>query len=121
MADPSPGAARIANLQSVFSGPEFLALLRYTAGAHPRQAIADPLAVVVAQIRANCAFVQSRLLLRILVTLVTGAGEFRRAEVSTLDMPALTLVLALADAHAAGSLPPDAWTRAIAGAQAAGS
>lgn len=117
MTDLAPGAARRANLQSVFSGFEFLALLKRTVGAQGRTAVADPLPLVVAQIRENSAFARSRLLLRILSTLATGAGEYRRAEVAMLDGPALALVLALADAHASGHLSSDACTRAITQAQ----
>lgn len=117
MTDLAPGAARLANLQSVFSGAEFLTLLRQAVGVHGRTAVADPLPLVVAQIRENSAFARSRLLLRILGTLATGGGEYRRAELATLDGPALALVLALADAHASGNLSSDACIQAIALAQ----
>ncbi len=119
MTDLLPGAARLANLQSVFSGAEFLTLLRQTVGVHGRAAVGDPLSLVVAQIRENSAFARSRLLLRLLGTLATGEGEFRRAEVATLDSAGLALVLALADARASGDLSPDACTQAIALAQTA--
>lgn len=119
MTEPSPRDARIANLRSELSGTEFVLSLRQAVAFREHPLMKDPLRLAVEQITANGAFSQSRLLLRILVTLATGSGEFRRAEVSTFDSPSLALAIGLADAHAAGVYPREAWTQAIAAAEAA--
>jgi hypothetical protein len=119
MTELSPRDARIANLRSELSGTEFVLTLRQAPAFREQPPTKDPLRLAVEQITANGAFSQSRLLLRILVTLATGAGEFRRAELSTFDSRSLALAIGLADAHAAGLYPPAAWTQAIAAAQAA--
>jgi hypothetical protein len=77
------------------------------------------LADVVKSIELNPAFVQSRLLARLLSALISQAGEFRRAEVFAFDSTTRSMVVALMDAFAAGIPGRDEWLRAIDSAAAA--
>ena len=81
--------------------------------------IGDPLDAAVRRIRQNPAFTQSRLLARVLRALTYQEGEFRRAELATFDFDTLAMVIALMDAHAAGTSPREDWIRAADDARAA--
>lgn len=82
--------------------------------AHGRigPAIENPLDAALKKIGDNPAFSQSRLLARLLIGLVRGQGEFRRAEVTAFDLPTLAMVVALLDVHQAGTVAREAWLRA---------
>lgn len=82
-------------------------------------AIPSVLAEVVKSIELNPAFVQSRLLTRVLSALLSQAGEFRRAEVFAFDTKTRAMVIALMDAFAAGIPGRDEWQRAVDSANAA--
>lgn len=71
------------------------------------------------KIEQNPAFAQSRLLTRILTALAFQEGEFRRAELSALDVASLDIVVALMDASAAGTPTREDWERAVNAANAA--
>lgn len=79
----------------------------------------DPLALIVERITSAPAMSQSRLLMRILDTLVYGRGEFRHAEIAALDAPTLALVMHVANLRAAGTRPDQDWANAVAAASAA--
>jgi hypothetical protein len=97
----------------------FLEALRRIVPARPALPIEKPLDVVLRQIEKAPAFTQSRLLTRVLVALTSRQGEFRRAEVSAFDSKTLALVIALMDAHAAGTTTREEWTCAVELANAA--
>ena len=101
------------------SGVEFLNGLRHVVGFinHPDKA--DPLALVVERIVKDPALSQSRLLLRILVALVHGRGEFRRAEIALLDATTLALVIQLMDLHGTATRSAQDWAKAVAAAEGA--
>lgn len=82
-------------------------------------AIAGLLDAVVSQVARNPAFTQSRLLARVLAALTYQQGEFRRAEAAAFDSDTLGMVIALIDAHAAGTYSPGDWIRAADGVKAA--
>jgi len=94
-------------------------MLRQVVEYRPQATAADPLQSAVDQIANNPAFSQSRLLMRILVALTSGEGEFRRAEIAALDATTLALVIVLLDLHAVGILPAEHWARAVEQAKAA--
>ena len=98
---------------------EFQTELRQSARLDRPLVIADPLAAALAQIEQHPLFAQSRLLTRILSSLTYADGTFRRAELSTLDLPTRGLALALLDSSAAASAPRDAWVKAVDAANAA--
>lgn len=62
---------------------------------------------------------QSRLLTRILTALTFQRGEFRRAEVASLDSETLAMVITLMDAYASGRSAREEWVRAVGAAEAA--
>jgi len=93
--------------------------VRRVARFRPNVAVGDPLDVAVRKIEQNPAFAQSRLLTRILTALAHREGEFRRAELSALDVASLDIVIALMDACAAGTSTHEDWVRAVDAAQAA--
>ena len=101
------------------SAIEFQDELRRIARFDRPSAIEHPLNAAVAQIEQNPAFAQSRLLTRILGALATGQGEFRRAELATLDTATRKIVIALIDAARAGTATPAQWGKAVATAHAA--
>lgn len=94
--------------------------LRRVASGRTGPAIDNPLEAALKKITDNPAFSQSRLLARLLIGLVRGQGEFRRAEVTAFDLPTLGMVVALLDAHLAGLVPQEAWLRAADLADVAG-
>ena len=107
------------------TGTEFLSAvgfqeeLRRIARYHKSPPIGDPLDAAVRRITQNPAFTQSRLLARVLTALIYREGEFRRAELATFDSGTLAMVIALMDAHAAGTFPREDWIRAAGEAKAA--
>ena len=105
--------------RELLSGAEFLEMLRQVVDFRQHAKVADPLKAAVDQIGNNPAFSQSRLLMRILVALTSGGGEFRRAEVAALDAATLALVILLMNTHAEGTRPAEDWVRAIETAKAA--
>lgn len=82
--------------------------------AHGRigPAMENPLEAAIKKIGGNPAFSQSRLLARLLIGLVRGQGEFRRAELTAFDLPTLAMVVALLDVHRAGTVAREVWLRA---------
>ena len=105
--------------RELLTGAEFLAMLRQVVEYRPQATVADPLQSAVDQIARNPAFSESRLLMRILVALSSGEGQFRRAEIAALDARTLALVIVLMDLHAAGTWPVGRWVRAVEEAKAA--
>lgn len=103
----------------ILSVTRFQEELRRSVQAHARPPAPDVLAEVVKSIELNPAFVQSRLLARVLSALISQVGEFRRAEVFAFDAQTRALVIALMDAFAAGIPGRDEWLRAIDSATAA--
>ena len=71
------------------------------------------------EIEKNPAFTQSRLLTRVLAALTYQQGEFRRAEIASFDSKMLATVIALMDAHAAGTSTREEWICAVDLANAA--
>jgi len=115
------GASRpAAGTTELLSPARFEEELRRVARFRPRVPFVGTLDAAVRKIEANPAFAQSRLLTRILTALVHRVGEFRRAEVSALDVASLDIVIALMDACAAGTTSTrEDWVRAVDAAQAA--
>jgi hypothetical protein len=111
--------ARSAESRELLSGPQFLVRLRQIVDFRERPVLDDPLRQAVDEIAKNPAFSQSRLLLRVLVAIASGTGEFRHAEISALDTTTLALVIAVMDARAAGTRPDADWAAAIETATAA--
>lgn len=101
------------------SATEFQDELRRIARFDGPSAIEHPLHAAVAQIEQNPAFTQSRLLTRILSALASGQGEFRRAELATLDTATRKIVIALMDSARAGTATPAQWGKAVDTAHAA--
>ena len=61
----------------------------------------------------------AKILTRLLAALTYQCGEFRRADVSALDTPALMLTISLMDACAAGTSTHEEWIHATEAARAA--
>lgn len=101
------------------SATEFQDELRRIARFDGPSAIEHPLHAAVAQIEQNPAFTQSRLLTRILSALASGQGEFRRAELATLDTATRKIVIALMDSARAGTATSAQWGKAVDTAHAA--
>lgn len=106
-------------MNDVMTLSEFQDELRRTARWHADGTLDNPLAVTLQRIRSNPAFAQSRLLARILQAVSSDSGEFRRAEVSSLDTAALRLVVALLNAARAGVHTRAEWLDAAAAAESA--
>jgi hypothetical protein len=94
------------------SADEFHDELRRTA-RNDGAAVENALGAAVMQIEQDPALSQSRLLARVLSALTFGVGQFRRAELSAFDRPTRALALALVDARVAGTIPPEAWEKAV--------
>jgi len=92
---------------------------RFTAAAAPTTPPTTALDAVVKAIRENPALSQARLLTRILAAYIGRQVSFRSAEVSAFDKQHLALLVALMDAHDAGTLPNAEWERAAEAADAA--
>jgi hypothetical protein len=103
----------------LLSAREFEEVLRRAGRFCSRAVTASPLDAAVTTVEQNPACVQSRVLTRVLAALTYQSGEFRRADVSALDAAALTLVIALMDACAAGTSTREEWIRATDAAKAA--
>lgn len=108
-----------AGVTEMLSPARFEEELRRIARFRPQHPAGDPLDAAVKKIERNPAFTQSRLLARILSALAYREGEFRRAELSALDMGTVDIVVALMDASAAGTLTREEWTCAVDLANAA--
>jgi hypothetical protein len=113
---PYPGTGSSAD---ALTAAEFQNELKASARLDRALVIADPLAAAVAQIQQHPSFAQSRLLTRILIALAHGEGSFRRAELSTLDLPSRGLAVALVKEHTEGTSPREAWVKAVDAANAA--
>lgn len=109
----APGATEL--LSAVGFQEELRRVVRYRTSPP----IGDPLDAAVRRITQNPAFTQSRLLARVLTALLYREGEFRRAELATFDSDTLAMVIALMDAHAAGTSSREEWVRAANDAKAA--
>lgn len=92
--------------------PDFQEELRHVARFVTAAAAVNPLEAALTAIRENPALSQARLLTRMLAAYVGRQVSFRRAEVATFDRVHLGLVVALMNAHAAGTLPAADWERA---------
>lgn len=103
----------------LLSAAQFQEALRQVVRFREQPAVVDPLAAAVKRIEQNPAFTQSRLLTRILVALTYQQGEFRRAEVATLDAETYAMVIDLMDAFGLGTAARPAWEQAVAAARAA--
>jgi len=103
----------------LLSAVQFQDELRRAARFRPRLPFGDSLAAAVRRIEQNPAFTQSRLLTRILAALINEEGNFRRAEIASLDADTLAMVITLMDAHAAGTSTREEWACALDAAQAA--
>jgi len=119
MSEQGGGSRSAAGATEMLSPARFEEELRRIARFRPRVAVGNPLDLAVKKIEQNPAFTQSRLLTRILTALAHHEGEFRRAELSALDMASLDIVIALMDACAAGTSAREDWVRAVDAAQAA--
>jgi len=119
MSEQGGGSRSAAGATEMLSPARFEEELRRVARFRPRVAVGNPLDLAVKKIEQNPAFTQSRLLTRILTALAHHEGEFRRAELSALDMASLDIVIALMDACAAGTSAREDWVRAVDAAQAA--
>jgi hypothetical protein len=93
--------------------------LRHVARFITAAAPANPLEAVLAAIRRNPALSQARLLTRILAAYIGRQVSFRSAEVAAFDREHLALLVALMNAHEAGTLPAAEWERAANEADAA--
>jgi len=119
MSEQGGGSRAAAGATEMLSPARFEEELRRVARFRPRVAVGNPLDLAVKKIEQNPAFTQSRLLTRILTALAHHEGEFRRAELSALDMASLDIAIALMDACAAGTSAREDWVRAVDAAQAA--
>jgi len=113
------GARPVAGATELLSPAGFEEELRRVARFRPRVPFVGSLDAAVRKIEQNPAFAQSRLLTRILTALAHREGEFRRAELSALDVASLDIVIALMDACAAGTSAREDWVRAVDAAKAA--
>lgn len=103
----------------MLSAAEFQEALRHVIHYRPQLPVTDPLAAAVHKIEQNPAFSQSRLLTRILNALTYQKGEFRRAEITSLDAETFAMVITLMDAFAAGTYTTAERQRAVEAAAAA--
>jgi hypothetical protein len=115
----SSGSRTATGAVELLSIPRFLEELRRVARFRSGAPIGDPLDAAVRRIEKNPAFTQSRLLTRILAALTYQQGEFRRAEIASLDSETLAMVITLMDAHAAGTTSREEWICAVDLARAA--
>lgn len=92
---------------------------RFIAAAVPGMPTVNPLDAVLNAIRRNPALSQARLLTRVLAAYIGRHVTFRSAEVAAFDREHLALMVALMNAHDAGSLSEKEWLRAAEEADAA--
>jgi hypothetical protein len=97
---------------------QFEAELRRFTNSRPVIPVADPLDRAVKLIEKNPAQSGSRLLVRILSALCGRPGEFRYAEVGSLDAGAISIVIQLMEARRSGATAQEAWLQAAAKATA---
>ncbi|OGA43214.1 MAG: hypothetical protein A3G25_07540 [Betaproteobacteria bacterium RIFCSPLOWO2_12_FULL_63_13] len=114
-----PGSSPAAGATEVLSAAQFQDALRQVIRYRQQLPVDDPLASTVKSIEQNPAFSQSRLLTRVLDALAYQRGEFRRAEIDTLDAQTLAMVITLIDAYAAGTVTRVALEHAVAAVKAA--
>ena len=119
VSETSVGSKGVANETELLSLVQFQDELRRVGRFTPRPPTVGVLAVVVLKIQQNPAYMQSRLLTRILAALTYQEGEFRRAEASSLDADSLAMAVTLMDDHAAGTSAREDWIRAVDSARAA--
>ena len=119
MSEQGGGSRPAAGVAEMLSIPRFLEELRRVARFRTGPPIGDPLDAAVKQIEKNPAFTQSRLLTRILAALTYQEGEFRRAEVASLDSATLAMVITLMDRQIAGTTTREEWVCAVELARAA--
>lgn len=93
--------------------------LRHVARFITAAAPVNPLDAVLTAIRQNPALSQARLLTRILAAYIGRQVSFRSAEVAAFDREHLALLVALMNAHEAGTVPDTEWVRAAEEADAA--
>jgi hypothetical protein len=98
---------------------EFTEELRYAGRLDTAPAVDNPVAAALVEIEARPFNTQSRVLARMLTALTYGAGDFRVAEISALDVPTRRIVLALSDASISGTTPHEVWVKAVEAAGAA--
>jgi hypothetical protein len=91
----------------------FLAALRHNTRFLAAAAAGHPLDDAVKRIETNPAFMQSRLLTRVITALNTRVGEFRPAEISVFDSETLKLIVALMNAKDAGTFTSGEWDSAV--------
>ncbi|MGH8660920.1 MAG: hypothetical protein ACREUB_04060 [Burkholderiales bacterium] len=106
-------SGRAAGASELLSFGRFLEELRHVTRFRSSPVVGDPLDAAVKRIEKNPAFSQSRILTRLLAALTYQRGEFRRAEIAAFDSETLAMVIALMDAHAAGTATREAWIRAV--------
>jgi hypothetical protein len=104
---PASGATEL------LSVARFLEEVRHVTRFRSSPMIGDPLEAAVKRIQQNPAFSQSRILIRLLAALTYQRGEFRRAEIAAFDSDTLAMVIALMDAHAAGTSTREEWISAV--------
>ena len=119
MSEESAGSKRAASGVELLSIVQFQDELRRVGRFTPRPPTLSVLVAVVLKIQQNPAYMQSRLLTRILAALTYQEGEFRRAEASSLDADSLAMAVTLMDDHAAGTSARGDWIRAVDAARAA--
>ena len=103
----------------VLTAVQFEEELRRVARLDARCGTENPLGAAVLQIQTNPTFTQSRLLTRILDALTYARGEFRRAELATLDTATRGLVIALMNASCSGTITRAKWEEAVSAAHQA--
>ena len=113
------GSRSAAAARELLSPVQFQQEVRRVIRFRSQPMVENPLAEAVTRIEQNPAYVQSRLLTRILTALTFQRGEFRRAEVASLDSETLAMVITLMDAYASGRSAREEWVRAVGAAEAA--
>src|SRR5260221_3842086 len=115
----SAGSTPAAVAAEMLSALQFQEALRHVVRFRQQAPVGDVLVAAVKRIEQNPAFTQSRLLTRILDALTYQHGEFRRAEITSLDAETLAMVITLMDTHAAGTSTRAEWIHAVDAARAA--
>jgi hypothetical protein len=97
---------------------QFESELRRFTQSRPVVPVAEPLDRVLKLIEPNPALSRSRLLVRILSALSGRNGEFRYAEVASLDSATISIVVQLMEARRSGGTAEKEWLRAAEKANA---
>lgn len=113
MQTPTDTTAAAAVPVAEHSFASFLAALRHNTRFLSASADVHPLDDAVKRIETNPAFMQSRLLTRVITALNTRQGEFRPAEIAVFDSETLRLIVALINAWDAGTFTPGEWNSAV--------